>query len=105
MLHLIMSLFFPGTSANQNPSLSVFDPFHPKVKICFNAKYEGVKDCFDVPSPPYIAAYRVIQNNPASLQGRILELIFKRFFLYENFIQSLIFELKKEIVSELWDRR
>ncbi|CAL1671735.1 unnamed protein product [Lasius platythorax] len=37
--------------------------------------------------------YRVIQNNRLSLKCRIPDFILRRFFLYQNFIRSLVFKL------------
>ena len=42
--------------------------------------------------------YRMIQNNLLTLKGHILGRILRQFFLYENFVRSLVFKLQEEIV-------
>ena len=42
----------------------------------------------------------MIQNKLLSLKCRILELILRRFFLFENFVRCLVFELLREILRE-----
>ncbi|KMQ87593.1 pol-like protein [Lasius niger] len=44
-------------------------------------------------STTLLTIYRVIQNNRLSLKCRIPDFILRRFFLYQNFIRSLVFKL------------